>query len=224
MATSMTGNQGMRNPASSATGQSLTGGNIIPKGYKQGQMQQFTPEQMQLFQSLFGQVGPDSYLSKLARGDEGTFSQIEAPALKQFGELQGQIGSRFAGMGMGAQKGSGFRNTLNQATSDFATQLQSQRQQLQRQAIQDMFGMSQQLLEQRPYEQFLIEKQKKQSGFSKAAGIGLPILGGVAGGIFGGPAGAAAGATLGSNIASGFTGGPQASYEGIGSLPTKWKS
>jgi len=37
-------------------------GNKIPPGAKVGQMQNFSPEQMQLFQSLFSQVGPDSFL------------------------------------------------------------------------------------------------------------------------------------------------------------------
>lgn len=154
MATSMSGSKG-------ATGQALTGGNIIPKGHKYGQLQQFTPEQMNLFQQMFSQVSPGSYLSKLAGGDEGTFQQLEAPALKQFGQLQGQIGSRFSQFApgaMSAQRGSGFKNTLNQASSDFAQQLQSQRMELQRQALQDMLGISQGLLGQRPYKQFLTKK------------------------------------------------------------------
>jgi len=134
-------------------------GNKIPKGYTTGQMQQFTPEQMQLFQSMFGQLGPDSFLGKLAGGDESQFAQMEAPAMRQFGELQAGLGSKFSGMGTGARRSSGFQNTMNQATSDFASQLQSQRMGLQQQAIKDLMGMSGQLLQQRPYEQFMTEKQ-----------------------------------------------------------------
>lgn len=157
----------------SATG-ARSGGNrtgmkdIIPKGYQKGQMQQFTPEQMQLFQSMFGHLGPDSFLSKLAGGDQSQFEQLEAPALKQFGALQGNIASRFSGMGagssfggmgVGARRSSGFQNTMNQATTDFAQQLQSQRMGLQQQAIRDLQGLSGSLLQQKPYEQFLTEKQ-----------------------------------------------------------------
>jgi len=148
------------------------GGNKIPKGYEQGTLQQFTPEQMNLFKSMFGQVGPDSFLGKLAGGDQSMFEQMEAPAMRQFQGLQGQLASRFSGMGMGSRRGSGFQNTMNQATSDFAQDLQSRRMDLQRQAIQDLMGMSSNLLGQKPQEQFLVEKQKPwwQQLLSGAAG------------------------------------------------------
>lgn len=146
---------------------SMTGGtgyssgkSKIPKGYEQGSIQQFTPEQMQLFKSMFGQVGPDSMTAKLAGGDQSMFEQMEAPAMRQFQGLQGQMASRFSGMGMGGRKGSGFQNTMNQASSDFAQDLQSKRMDLQRQAIQDLMGMSSNLLGQKPQENFLVEKQK----------------------------------------------------------------
>jgi len=145
-------------------------GNKVPKGYQTGQIQQFTPEQMQLFQQMFGQVGPESFLGKLAGGDQSQFAEIEAPALQQFAGMQGNLASRFSGMGMGARRSSGFQNTMNQATSDFAQQLQSQRMGLQRQALQDLMGMSNQLLGQRPYEQFLTEKQ---TPFWQQLAIGL---------------------------------------------------
>jgi hypothetical protein len=122
------------------------------KGTGYQQVQTFTPEQMQLFQQMFGQVGPQSYLGKLAGGDQSQFEQLEAPALKQFNQLQGGLASRFSGMGSGARRSSGFQNTANQASMDFASQLQSQRMGLQRQAMQDLMGMSQHLLGQSPYE------------------------------------------------------------------------
>jgi len=173
----------------------------IPSGYKKGMLQQFTPEQMQLFQQMFGHVGPESYLSKLAGGDEDMFNQIEAPALKQFSALQGQLGSRFSGMGTGAQKSSGFQNTMNSAAQDFAGQLQSQRQSLQQQALQDLMGFSNQLLGQKPYEQFLTQKQNKGSGWGGLLGS---ALGGLGGFFAGGPTGALQGANLGYGIGSQF--------------------
>ena len=176
-------------------------GNKIPAGYKQGQMQQFTPEQMKLFQSLFGMIGPDSYLSKLAGGDESLFAEMEAPAMRQFGEFQGDLASRFSGMGMGSRKGSGFANAMTQGASDFASDLQAKRQELQRQAIMDLMGISQNLLSQKPYEKFLIEKQKKKSPWGSMIGAGLGGLGGF---MLGGPAGAFQGAGLGSSLGSNF--------------------
>jgi hypothetical protein len=133
-------------------------GNKVPKGYDVGRMQQFTPEQMQLFQSLFSHLQPGSFTSKLAGGDQAGFEQMEAPAMKQFSSMMGGLGSKFAGMGSGAARSSGFQNTATQATSDFAQQLQSQRMGLQRQAIQDMMGMSGALLGQRPQAQGFFEK------------------------------------------------------------------
>lgn len=160
----------------------MTGaGDIIPKGYQKGQLQQFTPEQMQLFKSLFSQVGPQSFLSRLAGGDQSAFGEMEAPALRQFGQLQGNIASRFSGMGSGARRSSGFQNTMNQAASDFAGDLASRRMQLQRQALMDLMGISQSLLGQRPYEQILTEKPQS---FLQQAGLGL--LGGIGQGLGGG--------------------------------------
>ena len=167
MSSSMFGATGMK----SGLGKT---GNQIPKGYQSGQLQQFSPEQMQLFQQMFSQVQPESFLGKLAGGDQSQFEQMEAPALQQFSGLQGNLASRFSGMGMGARRSSGFQNTANQATSDFAQQLQSQRMGLQRQAVQDLMGMSGQLLGQRPYEQFLTPKQKP---------FWQELVGGLAGGV-----------------------------------------
>lgn len=129
-----------------------------PRGYAQFSMQNFTPEQMKLFSDTFGQLSPDSYTSRLAKGDQGIFNEIEAPALKQFNEVQGNIASRFSGMGMGGRNSSGFQNATNQAASDFAQQLQSNRQSLQRNAFKDLMEMTNSLLNQRPYERGLVEK------------------------------------------------------------------
>ncbi len=82
------GMQNSRNPTGNYGGNST--GNFSdkrPHGYQKGSLQQFTPEQMQLFQQLFSNVGPESYLSKLAGGDESFFNEMEAPALKQFSAL-----------------------------------------------------------------------------------------------------------------------------------------
>lgn len=147
---------------STMTGRSAMGkatGDVIPKGYQKGSIQQFTPEQQKLFSQLFGHLGPESFLGKLASGDESQFAQMEQPALRQFGALQGNIASRFSGMGSGARRSSGFGIAQNQAAQDFASQLQSQRVGLQQQAIRDLMGYGNQLLGQRPQEQFLVKKE-----------------------------------------------------------------
>lgn len=157
------------------------GGDIIPKGYSSGQLQQFTPQQMQLFQQMFGSVGKNSYLSRLSEGDEGIFNEMEAPAYRKFGQLQGQIASRFSGEGMGARRGSGFQNTLGNASTDFSERLQAQRHDLQRNATKDLFGMQQSLLGQRPYEKTLQKDAKSfleelLISFGGGLGQSLPAL------------------------------------------------
>src|ERR1700677_4482110 len=110
---SMAGAQGLRG----------TQGMKAPKGSSFAS--NYTPQQQSLFENQFSHVDPNSYTSRLASGDQSMFQEIEAPALRQFNELQGQNASRFSGMGLGARRGSGFQNYQNQATSDFAQDLQS---------------------------------------------------------------------------------------------------
>jgi hypothetical protein len=133
--------------------------------YRVAQEQIFTPEQQQLFSQLFSQVGPESYLSRLAGGDEALFNEIEAPAFRQFNEQLGGLASRFSGMGMGGRHSSGFQNTATQAGSNFAQDLASRRQALQRQAILDLMGISSDLLGQRPSETMLVPKKRRKPGF-----------------------------------------------------------
>ena len=183
---------------------SMSRGDRIPSGYKAGQIQQFTPEQMQLFKQLFGQVSPDSYLSKLAGGDEGLFDEMESPAMRQFSDLQGNLASRFSqgggGQGaLGARRSSGFQNSMTSAASNFASDLASQRKRLQQQAIQDLMGMSNSLLNQRPYERTLTPKAQNQSGWGGLLGAGL----GAAAGYFSGE-GMLKGASVGHSVGSGF--------------------
>lgn len=207
---SMQGSTGLRPSGGSSRGNASGQfrGDIVPKGHKVGQLQQFTPEQMQLFSQMFSHLGPDSYLSRLASGDQSQFEEMEAPAWRQFQEAQGQLGSRFSQVApgsMGARRGSGFKNSAGQLGSDFAMNLQSNRQNLQRQAIMDLMGLSEQLLGQRPYQRDLFEKPQSQSSALGGWGGALGALGGGTAGFFaGGPAGALMGANIGSRAFSGL--------------------
>ncbi len=206
----MTGATGYKSPNG-------TTGNKIPKGYRQGQIQQFDEKQMGLYDRAHEQLGPDSYLSRLAGGDQSMFDEIEAPALRQFNELQGGIASRFSGQGMGGRRSSGFQNTMSAASQDFAGQLQAQRQSLQQKAIQDLMGMSNQLMGQRPYEQFMVEKQQKQNPWADIAGkFAGAIPGAAVGFLTGGPAGAAVGGL------QGFMGSPSSGGNSAGSQPNQF--
>lgn len=152
-------------------------GSKIPSGYKAGRLQNFTPEMMQLFQQMIEQLGPESFLSKLAGGDPEMFAEMEAPALRQFNEVLGGIGSKFSGMGSGARRSSGFQNVTSAAGSNFAQELQAKRLGLQQEGIQDMMSYANQLLSQRPYEQYLTKKQHKPSFLDQVLGAGKDVLG-----------------------------------------------
>lgn len=198
-------------PMSAKAGQKLEG------GFKQGQMPNFTPEQAQLFAQQFSHVGPESQTGRLAAGDQTMFDEMEAPAKRQFSAQQGQIASRFSGYGMGGRKGSGFQHEMNAASSDFAQDLASKRMDMQRQAIKDLMGMSNTILNQKPYENYMTKKQPKQPWWKKALNIAAPIVGGV----FGGPAGASAGAMFGNamNSDEGFNG---ADFSQLSGMSNKW--
>lgn len=133
-------------------------GSKVPKGYKQFQLQQFTPEQMEMFKGLLPYLGNESWLAKLAGGDEGEFEKIEAPLKREYGEMLGGLSSKFSGMGMGGQKSSGFQNTMTSAASNFAQELGAKRHGLKSQALKDLFEMSNMMMGQRPYETGLVEK------------------------------------------------------------------
>lgn len=173
-----------------------------PHGYQKFSMQQFTPEQIELFRQMIGQLGPEGFLAKLAGGDESLFNQMETPALRQFSELQGGLASRFSGMGdLGARNSSGFQNAGTAAASNFAEQLQANRLGLQNQALRDLQGMGTQLLGQRPVERGYVKKDRSPSGWGGLAGA---AGGGLAGFLAGGPPGAMTGANIGYNALSGF--------------------
>lgn len=116
-------------------------------GYNQVQVPRLSPEQMSLFKQVFSQIQPGltgalGHLGDLAGGgNEETWKQLEAPALRQFGQLQGNIASRFSGAGSGARRSSGFQNALSGAGADLAERLQSQRLGLQQDAIGQLLGL-----------------------------------------------------------------------------------
>jgi len=176
-------------------------GEKIPSGYRKYALQNMTPEQMQMLQQMMETLGPESFLAKLAGGDQSQFAEMEAPALRQFNELQGGLASRFSGMGMGARKSSGFQNASNAAAQDFAGQLQANRLGLQKQGLQDLMSYSNALMQQKPYTTGMSEKRPHQNSFFETLGS----FGGAIPGFFtGGGQGAAQGAKMTMNALSGF--------------------
>ena len=190
---------GYRGPAGSSAGKKAAGYNVAS-------IDNFTPEQHELFKQQFQNVGPDSVTSRLARGDQSQFEELERPAWKDLQKSQGQLNTLYSSRSASGRNTSGYKNRQNQLSSDFADLLSSKRMGLQRQAISDLSNMSNQLLNQRPYENFLVEPNKKPSFFQQLLQGGLPIAGAAAGGYLGGIPGAQLGASVGSSVGSAFSG------------------
>lgn len=138
------------------------------------------PQQMEMFRQ-FG-MGSNENISKMLQqlgglaggGDEETWRQLEAPALRQFGELQGGLASRFSGMGTGARKSSGFQNTMGGAAADLSERLQGQRLGYQRDAQDRLMELYNSLMGEDMFETSLIPKKKKwwETGLEGLSGIG----------------------------------------------------
>lgn len=135
-------------------------------GYNQLTMPKLNPQQQQLFNQVSSALGPHlgnavSGIGQMASG--GTpeqWAQLEAPALRQFGQLQGNIASRFSGMGSGARHSSGFQNTIGGAATDLAERLQGQRLGLQQNALSQLLGLYQSMIGTDTFENALLPKQK----------------------------------------------------------------
>ena len=164
-------------------------------GYNQVNIPTRTPQQMEIFNMLAagGKPGISAGLKNLSQmaggGDENYWNQLESPALRQFGELQGNIASRFSGAGMGGRRSSGFQNAQSSAASDLAQQLQGNRLGLQNQAIQQLMSLYSNLLGQDLTTQALIPRKKSWwqellPSLAGGAGQALGSFGGMGLGFF----------------------------------------
>lgn len=153
-------------------------------GYKQFQTGRLDSDQQNLFKMLMGgsQEGLSaglSHLTGLAKGDPSQFEQMEAPAFRQFAGLQGNLASRFSGMGSGARRSSGFKNTMSEASSTLAERLQSNRMQMQQDAIEQLLGIGSSLLNKNTFETNFIPRQKDPSFLKQILGS---LIGGISSG------------------------------------------
>ena len=168
-------------------------------GYRQISIPLKSAEQQSLINQGLGGVqqhlgGALNNIGQMAAGGSPEqWAQLEAPALRQFQDLIGGIGARFSGLGMGAQKSSAFQNALGGAGADLAERLQANRLNLQRLAQSQLMDLYSGLINQNPYESFLIEKERKNRWGGLLSGL---TSGALAGSAFG-PWGTAAGSLVG---------------------------
>lgn len=135
-------------------------------GYNQVSTPTMSPEQMQLFSSMMGGSAPGissglNNMSQMAQGGSPEFwEQLEQPAWNDFNKAQGQLASRFSGMGMGGRKSSGFSNASGGMAGEFSQKLQSRRMQMQQQAIKDLLGLGRELFSKDSYDTQFIPQKK----------------------------------------------------------------
>ena len=101
----------------SAVGRTNSGNmrDIIPKGYRLGQLGRFTPEQQELFGQLFSNVGPQSYLSQLSKGEGQQFQDMDEQSWRDYQGALGDLNEGFTGMG--GKNSSGYRVIQNTSCS-----------------------------------------------------------------------------------------------------------
>lgn len=177
----------------------------VNANYEESSINRLTPEQEEIFSQLMGgsKEGLSSsldYLNRLAQGDESLFKELEAPAMRQFGEFQGQLASRFSGSGLGGRHGSGFQKAAGAGAQQFAENLASQRQNLRQGAIADLLGLNKELMGLSKQESFLMEPKRKK--YENLLAALLPLIGGAVGASYGGPMGALAGSQIGGAASS----------------------
>lgn len=171
-------------------------------GYNQVRLENLSPQQKNLFSSLFAHATPDSITSRLATGDPSQYGELEAPALRQFQQLIGGLSSQFGGAGL--RRSSAYQNAMGTQAQSFAEKLQGQRMAIQRQALSDLFNMGKILLNKKPFTDVLLKERPKTQWWQTLLGGGSPLVGAGLGGLFGGLPGAALGGQLGSSFGSGF--------------------
>lgn len=155
------------------------------------------PRTQELWEQIRNSIGPGigaggDFLSQMAMGGSPEmWEQIEAPALRQFGQAQGNTASRFSGMGSGARRSSGFQNVMGAQAQELAERLQSNRMGLRMNAIKDLMGMSQNLLGTSLSDSTLVPKEKPWwqeflSGLGGVAGQAAGTFGGIGAGKWAG--------------------------------------
>lgn len=140
--------------------------NVRGTPYQQIQMPTKDPKAMELYQQIAQALGPHlkntvgNIGQMAAGGTEEQWNQLEAPAMRQFNQFQGNMASRFSGAGMGSRHSSGFQNTMTGASTDLAERLQGNRMNLQQNAQSQLLGLYQNLMGTDTFDTQFLQKQK----------------------------------------------------------------
>jgi len=153
-----------------------TGYRAINIPTKSGEQSRAFSEALAALQPYLG--GAVGSMGRMASGQPEQFEQMEAPAMRQYQQLLGNIGARYSGMGMGAQKSSAFQNEMSSAASDLAERLQSQRLSMQQSAQEQLMNLFKSLMGEDLFDTQLMPKKSsfyKQFGLGMAPGMGQAL-------------------------------------------------
>ena len=148
----------------------------LPKGYSPVSIPRYNPQQNKILQNLLGKLGmyggqSVDTLGQMAAGSNEYFTGRENQAMDFFNNrLLPQIKQQYANQGMLGS--SAFGGTMAQAGADLSSGLYNQRQDLQRQAIQDLLGLTQSLSTTPTQEYgFLAKPEKKKFDWGSLLGL-----------------------------------------------------
>lgn len=136
------------------------------------QVSTLDPYQQNLYQNLMQGISanPAQILSRQALGDPSYYEPQEQQALRQFREeVMPSIGSRF----VGRLGGSAAQGAFAKAGSDLSQNLYADRQRIKQQALQDLIGLENSLLNRNTFENVLTPKRPSmwQQIFSGLGGV-----------------------------------------------------
>lgn len=157
----------------------------IPSGFKQFSLPTMSQDQKGIYDLLRNQFmghAPGIYdqLGGLAKGQSPFFESLEAPAMRQFQQqIAPGIANRYVGSGI--KNSSGLNNSLASAGQGLAENLQSQRLGIQMNAISQLLGLGDLLLQTPTMQSGLVQKkpsfwQQLSGGLGQGVGSAFPML------------------------------------------------
>lgn len=160
---------------------SVPPGFSLPKGYEPSVIPKFNGGQQDFLKTLLdqlrgGAMSSADHLSQMASGDPSAFAGQEAQAMNFFNnKLAPSMSQQFAHQGMLGS--SAFQGSLASAGQDLSQNMYNQRQDLQRQSIQDLLGLSTSLAT-TPMEEYGVMAKPKKDKFNwgKLIGLGINLL------------------------------------------------
>lgn len=154
-------------------------GYTLPKGYKPVVTPRYSGNQMQMINALMGQMGTGSssalqHLNQMAAGSPEYYAGRENQMMNDFrNKILPVIKQNFAHQGMLGS--SAFQGAMSQAGEQLGESMYNQRNDLQRQSINDLLGLTQNFMLNPTQEFGYTQKMKKPNIFERTLGYLNPM-------------------------------------------------